>query len=91
MVDLVTMQRVAVARGGSRAEAVRATADGRVLVAQSNQIDVLNPILTPHVVNVNPAPDALVPLPRGSIRVTSDRDMLVGGIGDGASVVAAAN
>ena len=43
MVDLATLQRVTVATGGTRGEVLRTTADGRVLVTQSHQVDVLSP------------------------------------------------
>jgi sugar lactone lactonase YvrE len=48
MVDLVSLRSVEIARGGSRGETVAATADGRVLVAQTHQIDVISPIVAPH-------------------------------------------
>ena len=43
MVDVATLRRVTVADGGSRGDVVITTSDGRVLVSQSHQVDVLNP------------------------------------------------
>jgi hypothetical protein len=47
MVDTATLQQVAVASGGSRGNVVLATHDGRLLISQSSQVDVLNPITNP--------------------------------------------
>jgi len=77
MVDLVTLQRVAVATGGSRGDIVLTLPDGRVLLSQTNQIDLLNPVLAPVVVRVSPPDEAIVALPLGSLAVTFDQDMMV--------------
>src|SRR5262249_7070975 len=50
--------------------------DGRILVSQSHQIDVLNPLQAPRVLASNPPPAAVVALPLGRLSVTFDRDML---------------
>ncbi len=76
MVDLATLQTVTIASGGTRGDVLTTTPDGRVLLSQSNQIDVISPIQPPRVAGTNPPPDALVALPLGSIAVTFDHDML---------------
>src|SRR5262249_4163393 len=91
MVDLAPLQRIAVATGGTRGETLTTTADGRVLLCQSNQIDVLGPILAPHVVDTSPPADALAALPLEGIRVTFDNDMLADNPGDPHSVTNPAN
>ncbi|WP_013334633.1 CARDB domain-containing protein [Gloeothece verrucosa] len=91
MVDLATLEAITVASGGTRGENIKTTADGRVLLSQSGQIDVLNPLSAPLVVSTNPPPDAVVPLPQGNITITFDQDMYVGTATDSASVLNPAN
>ena len=50
MVDVATLKRIAVATGGTRGDVVFATSDGRVLISQSGQVDVLAPAVAPQVV-----------------------------------------
>lgn len=76
LVNLATLQQVAIARGGSRGDIIRTTADGRVLLSQSHQIDVLNPIQPPRVIASNPAPHSAVALPRQGLSLTFDQAML---------------
>lgn len=76
LVDLATLNRVTIARGGSRGDIIRTTADGRVLLSQSHQIDVLNPIQPPRVIASNPAPHSAVALPRQGLSLTFDQAML---------------
>jgi hypothetical protein len=76
MVDLATMKVVDVASGGTRGDIVTTSADGRVFLSQSNQVDVLGPVRAPHVASTNPPPGSLVALPFASIAVTFDDDML---------------
>ncbi len=87
MVDLTTMQTVAVATGGSRGDEIKTTPDGRVLISQSHEVDVLGPVTAPQVVAVNPPPLAVVALPLGSITVTFNQDMLADDITDPGSVL----
>jgi len=91
MIDWATLQQVALATGGSRGDEIRTTADGRVLISQSMQVDVLNPIRAPRVANTNPPPGSLVPQPFGSLSVTFDSDMFVGDPSDPHSVLNPAN
>ena len=56
-----------------------ATRDGRVLLSQTNEIDVISPIQPPRVASTDPPPDAVVALPLGEISVTFDHDMLADG------------
>src|SRR5262249_52315093 len=81
MVDMAsvgqqTVRSVSVATGGSRGDVVATTADGRVLVSQSHQIDVLDPLTAPRVIHTNPPLDATAILPLDGISVTFDGDML---------------
>ncbi|MEL6104395.1 MAG: CARDB domain-containing protein, partial [Planctomycetota bacterium] len=78
MVDLATLRRVAVASGGSRGDVATTTRDGRVLVSQSDSIDVLSPIRVPEIVATNPAEQTIIALPLGLISVTFSEDMFVG-------------
>ena len=91
MVDLATMQTIAVATGGSRGDEIKTTPDGRVLLSQSHEVDVLGPVTAPQVVAVNPPPDAAVALPLGSISVTFDQDMLDDDVTDPRSVLDPSN
>ncbi|MFO7898428.1 MAG: CARDB domain-containing protein, partial [Planctomycetota bacterium] len=72
MADVATLRRVELASGGSRGDVVATTADGRVLVSQSEQIDVFNPVSAPVVVATNPPADGVVALPLPVIAVTFD-------------------
>ncbi len=91
MVDVATLQQVAVATGGSRDDAVITTSDGRVLVSQSSQVDVLNPITNPAVLATNPPNQSVVALPLSLISVTFDQDMIADSATDSASVTNPAN
>jgi hypothetical protein len=79
MVDIASLQTIAVARGGPRAETLATTADGRLFIAQADQIDVLNAVLPPVVVSTNPVNQGFVPLPIGVVTVRFDQDMLADG------------
>jgi YD repeat-containing protein len=87
MVDMATLQTVVIARGGTRGDVVITTSDGRILLSQSEQVDVINPLLQPMVVATNPPPDGLVPLPLPFMTVTFDQDMYLGTASDDASVL----
>ncbi len=87
MVDIATLRQVAVATGGSRGDVVITTSDGRVLISQSSQVDVLNPVYAPSVIGTNPPEDVVVPLPLPFISVTFDQDMYVGDGSSSASVL----
>src|SRR5262249_34559012 len=91
MIDLVTLRRVAVAKGGTRGDNVITTSDGRVLISQSSQVDVLTPLVAPVVVATNPPRDAVVALPLGIVSVVFNQDMFVADRSDPASVLNPAN
>ena len=91
MIDLVTLRALPVARGGTRGDVVITTSDGRVLLSQSMQVDVLQPEAAPMVVATNPPFDAVVAVPWSQITVTFDQDMYVGPSNDPASVLNQAN
>ncbi|MEM9272984.1 MAG: CARDB domain-containing protein, partial [Cyanobacteria bacterium P01_F01_bin.143] len=78
MVDLATREYVTVADGGSRGDILQATSDGRLLISQSNQVDVFSPVISPEIAFTNPSPDGIVALPRGTVSVTFDQEMYVG-------------
>jgi len=75
LVELASMNALPVAAGGTRGDIVRTTPDGRVLISQSHQIDVLSPVLAPRVLRSNPPPDAVVALPHSTISLTFDQPM----------------
>ncbi|MHB8956711.1 MAG: putative Ig domain-containing protein [Pirellulaceae bacterium] len=79
LVDLATLQQVSVARGGTRGDVVLTTSDGRILVSQSHQVDILYPASAPVVVASSPPDASTVALPLGTITVTFDQAMYVGG------------
>ncbi|RYD83809.1 MAG: APHP domain-containing protein, partial [Verrucomicrobiaceae bacterium] len=87
MVDLATLNRVAIGTGGSRGDVVKATADGRIFLSQSSQVDVLSLALAPKVIGSNPSDGTLVILPRGSITLQFDQPMHVGAPGDAFSIL----
>ncbi len=87
LVDLATRQRVAVARGGTRGDVLLATADGRLLISQSHQVDLLAVDLTPAVVATRPADGSPAVLPRNWLTVTFNRPMHAAGDSDPASVL----
>src|SRR5206468_2003801 len=87
MVDLAALQQVAVAAGGSRGENIVTTADGRVLLSQSHQIDILMPLSAPHIVAVSPPPDSVAALPLGQISIAFSTDMLQTSASDAGSVL----
>ena len=91
MVDVTTLQQVAVAQGGTRGFAVLATSDGRLLISQSHEVDVLEPVVAPQVVSSNPPSGATESLPLGTISVTFDHDMFQGSPADVRSVLNPSN
>lgn len=91
MVDVATLRQVSLAKGGSRGDIIKTTADGRILLSQSHQIDVISPLVAPRVAYTNPAPNANLTLPENTITVVFDQDMLVGTATDAASILNPAN
>src|SRR5204862_7296980 len=85
-IDTATLQQVVIALKGTRGETLATTSDGRLFVAQTHQIDVVSPIVSPHVAFVNPPNGAIAPLPLTQIAITFDHDMLAGDGTDAASV-----
>src|SRR3546814_3021356 len=77
MVDVATLRRIAVASSGSRGDVVHATSDGRLLISQSNQVDVVSPVTIPTVVATNPPSGAQVALPQRSEEHTSELQSLM--------------
>jgi hypothetical protein len=91
MVDLVTLRSVELARGGPGAEQIIATTDGRLLLADGEQVDVIAPLVAPKVLRATPADGALVPLPMGEISIVFDHDMLASSTSAADSVTNVAN
>ncbi|MCU0870895.1 MAG: putative Ig domain-containing protein, partial [Pirellulaceae bacterium] len=87
MIDLATLRVVTVARDGTRGDVVLTTAEGRVLVSQSHQVDVLATAESPLVVSTNPPAEGLVALPLPGLSVTFDQPMSVGSGAEAGSVV----
>jgi len=91
MVDLATLNRLALATGGTRGDMVITTADGRILLSQTNQVTVLNAASIPVVVGTWPPPAAMVALPMSYLSVTFDQAMFAGQGSERSSVVNIAN
>ncbi len=87
MIDVATLRRVTVADGGSRGDVIVTTADGRVLISQSNQVDVLNPAIAPLVIATNPPTGGIAVLPMSTITITFDQQMYTGQGGEPNSVL----
>src|SRR5690606_15527263 len=87
MVDLATLQRIGVAKSGSRGDVVHTTSDGRLLISQSNQVDVVAPATAPTVVATNPPAGAQIALPQAFLSVTFDQDMFIGSANNAGSVL----
>ncbi len=86
-VDLATMQHTGIAIGGARGENLAIMADGRLLIAQTDHIDVLSPLLAPKIIASNPLDGDVVPTPLGVITITFDQDMLATSDTDPSSVL----
>ncbi|MCA9198980.1 MAG: hypothetical protein KDA87_15640, partial [Planctomycetales bacterium] len=78
MIDTATGRQLDAATRGTRGDVVITTSDGRVLVSQSHQVDVLTPHLAPTVIATSPPNDANVGLPLSLITVVFSDDMYVG-------------
>ncbi len=78
MMNLANRDYLAIATGGSRGDMLETTSDGRLLISQSNQVDIFTPVITPAVSFTNPADEGIVALPQGRIAVTFDQSMYVG-------------
>ena len=91
MVELQSRRVLQLATGGTRGETILATADGRILVAESNRVDEIAPIKAPNVTAISVPDGALLPLPVSQISVSFDKAMWTGAGGldttDAASVV----
>ncbi len=59
-VDLASLQTLDIASGGSRGEYTAVGPDGRLYISQSNQIDVLFPLVAPNVIAPNPVNNSSV-------------------------------
>ncbi len=78
LIHLKDQQVIEVARGGTRGETVVITADGRILVAQTNGVDELSLAQAPKVDAVTVPDGGLVPLPLTTIGVVFDQAMWTG-------------
>ena len=86
-IELSSKRSLKLAEGGTRGESIVATADGRVLVAQTHRIDELAPVKAPKVVATSVADGALVPLPLTQLVISFDQAMWTGAAGDDTSGV----
>ncbi len=91
MVDVATMQSTVIARGGTRGDVLITTSDGRVLLSQSNQVDVIAPAVAPIVTSTSPADQATIPLPLPLVAIRFDQDMFAGDPTSATSVINPAN
>ncbi len=87
MIDLATLQQVAVATGGTRGDEIATSSDGRVFISQSNEVDELELVQPPHVASTNPPAQGVVALPLGTISITFDQNMFVGNASNPNSVL----
>ncbi|MGM0485754.1 MAG: putative Ig domain-containing protein [Planctomycetota bacterium] len=87
LVDVTTLRRLPVATGGARGDVVITTSEGRALVSQSQQVDILNPALAPTVISTNPPQEAVAALPMTTVQISFDQDMYVGEASDPASIL----
>src|SRR5690606_33783621 len=63
------------------------TSDGRLLISQTHQVDVIAPATAPLVVATNPPAGARIALPQPFLSVTFDQDMFVGAADNAGSVL----
>ncbi|MBL8395672.1 MAG: hypothetical protein JNK99_13155, partial [Candidatus Accumulibacter sp.] len=91
MIELASRERLQLASGGTRGEAIVATHDGRILVAGTRHIDEIALRHAPLVKAVTVPDGALVPLPLQQIGVVFDQEMWTGEGGDDGSVLNPAN
>ncbi len=87
MVELATMRQVPVASGGTRGDVVMTTSDGRVLLSQTHQVDVLSLLTPPAVIATNPPNDTVVVLPLSNLAAVFDHDMYYTAAKDATSVL----
>ncbi|UOP01494.1 putative Ig domain-containing protein [Kingella potus] len=91
LIALSTREALQLATGGTRAEAVLASSDGRILVAQTNFVDEVAPAKAPKVLAGSVRDGSLLPLPLGQITLRFDQAMWTGSSGrdsrDAASVL----
>jgi sugar lactone lactonase YvrE len=90
-VDLKSLQTVDIATGGTRGDFVHVGPDGRLYVTQSNQVDVLFPVVAPHVIASDPV-DASSLLPVvNTATFTFDNDLVSNSMDDSHSATNVAN
>ena len=87
MVDLATLNTLVVARDGPSGEQLLTTPDGRLLISNGSEVDVLQPLAAPSVLRTDPVDGSIVPLPIASVTITFDRDMSQGAASSPGSVV----
>ena len=78
MIELASKRILQVASGGTRGESIITTADGRILVAQSQSVDEIAPAKVPKVTAITVPEGSLVPLPLQEIGIVFDQDMAMG-------------
>ena len=74
-VDLNTFKSILIASGGKHGENIKTTADGKIFLSQGSHIDVINPLLPPQILGVNPPPGSTLILPQSEIRITFNEAM----------------
>ncbi|MDK2126935.1 putative Ig domain-containing protein, partial [Parachitinimonas caeni] len=83
MIELASRRSLQLANGGSRGESLLTTADGRILLAQTGQIDEIAPQRPPKLLAGSVPDGALVPLPLSEIRLRFDQAMYAGDTAEG--------
>ena len=90
-VDLASLQTVDIATGGTRGEYTAVGPDGRVYISQSNQVDVVFPLVAPNVITTNPINNSSVNPAVTNATITFDSAMDATSTTDPHSVINTAN
>ncbi|MCC6007963.1 MAG: tandem-95 repeat protein, partial [Rhodobacteraceae bacterium] len=76
-----------IASQGTRADAITATEDGRILVSKSGQVDMVVPVIAPEVVAITPDEGAAALAPLPFVQVRFDQPMHLGASDEPGSVL----
>jgi len=82
-IELQSHRLLKLASGGTRQQALVATADGRILVGESTRIDEIAPLKAPTVLAASVADGSVLPLPLNQVSIVFDQAMWLGDAGDG--------
>ena len=91
MIELASKKVLQLASAGTRGESILTTVDGRILVAQTGNIDVIAPRKAPTIKAITVPDGALMPLPLAQIGITFDQAMWIGDASDIGSILNPSN